>query len=225
MCLYPFKTENEVGLKYLFAINFFISLNCNGQYIRPDRLSTSFDTLKLQTEYIMKVLGISIRNNLILDDTIKISVDSNLNKFDAFFIKDNNQTYFPYLDSVTLDTAGRFYKGEKLLISKLVFRIVFNNLDTLDRIKITAAQTIVHELVHYFQALVRTGPRISGNTINDYFKEISQPIEFEAYAVGAYFMLYMVDKNQLKYILAQRVTKTERFKLLIYAFLKIPDFN
>lgn len=176
------------------------------------KIDNDINILKKQTIDIMNRLEIPIRKNHIKDDSLILTV------YKSSLITANygQEAIFPYIKSKkSIDTLNRIYKKPFIALSSVLYDIMIYKKDTSKIVIVKALGSVVHELTHYFQlTFVDEKNYIHGN-INNQVQHITQPIEFEAYAVDAYYYLFFIDKKSLKQILKRNNDKIKLYKELI----------
>ena len=184
----------------------------------PNYVSNDLNNLKEQTKYIMTLFAFPIRKNLTQDDSITISTYPS-NYLTALFKRTANRVP---LDIVTNqpDMSKFYYESPAIGISSILDSIIYKKRDTSKVTFIKAHASLAHELTHYLQDIWRddnTPYYADGNTIEHY----SQPVEFQAYTVTAYYFFYFTDLKILKKTMNLEISKSDKAKRLINAYLEL----
>ena len=169
---------------------------------------------------IAKILQIPIRPNIYKDSSLIIIVDKTIPKgiLNCAFITGNTDDVIGDM----LDTF-RYYLKPKIIISNDEYRLLCKNIDTPRKIYFKAASILLHEMIHYLQITnVRnenyyTPEATDSLSMNKY---CSQPIEFEAYSVQAYFFLKNFNHRKWKEIIKTESPLFLLEKVLINEFYK-----
>jgi hypothetical protein len=78
----------------------------------------------------------------------------------------------------------------------------------------------IHELAHYYQ-VTRDDVSLDPTNKKQELQYISQPAEFEAWGVGAYYFLNFYNKKELTKIMSKKTNNKNKIKMLINAYRKI----
>ena len=182
---------------------------------------TIYDTkvkkLVSETIKLMGIMQVKTRVNVNMDDTLVFIIDSSFKDIQGRFkTKDEFGVKF-----YNCDLKSRSYIQPLIVLSPALYSIIFINLDTIKYIKLEAHSVIVHELTHYFDETWvdkdKTIKLDKGNVV----QYISQPREFDAYAVGGYYLLRQHNKSFVKKTMNLKYTLECKKHLLINEYLRV----
>jgi len=200
-----------------FTLVIFLSMIVFKTYSQDElrfvKMDKSIDRqLLLEARDIMNILKIKVRSTLRFDGQIELSIKKGSHYLDASFNNNFGNDFLAEYD------VNRVYKAPFLIITELCLNISNKTKDTTVFYYTRARETIVHELTHYLQAsfdMTKVDPK---SNLKGY---ISEPTEFEAFSVGAYYFLQHTNKNELTRIMGLNIGLTDKCKILINTFYKL----
>ena len=202
-----------MAVKLLITIS--LLLACNKSYsqrIDYIKMDKRIDrSLLMESNRIMRILKFPLRTTINRDGMLGLVVKRGSKYLDASF---NN----PFYDVLDQYDKNRVYQAPFILITELCLDISTKARDTTRLFYIRSRETIVHELTHYLQSTFDTK---TVDAQKDFKGYVSNPTEFEAYSVGAYYFLENYNKAELMRIMIKNITVEHKCQLLINAFFKV----
>lgn len=214
-----------VGTFPLFGILFFYCATPNPTKIQNTRdtlirlvPSNDLPQLIIQTKEIMQQLGIKIRPNVDLDDTIKVvTTDTLPSRTMAMFQR--KHALYPLNMIGVIDQ--RFYETPIILKSLVLDTLINMGFEKGQMNYIIGVSGMIHEITHYLQLTYGKGTIVdtsSSTRIERIRNYVKQPVEFEANAVQGYYYLYYKNRAILDVIMASKLTSRKKSEFIINSF-------
>lgn len=192
---------------FIFGIMLIWGYACAAQNSQEDRAKLK-DELMDEAKRIMSIFSFSTRTNLALDDSLVFQVNVAALGMNAAICIDDCGGVTTVLKK-NLPYSERFYLRPKVQISPLLDSFIYN-LRYFDKASATKAKAIlIHEIVHYLQAVISKGGDQPGTV--EYYRDFQ---EWEAHAVMSYYYLEKLYPLRLKEILNEGIT-TRAIEILI----------
>ena len=204
-------------MKYVVFILLIISCSLQKK-TNTKKHYTKFDLTSAiqETKSIMNHLSIRIRENIKMDDSLRVYVNPAETNFNANF---GSETPEKGLKAPQNHIELRYYILPLIEISSVMDSIIFNKKDTSYLIYMKGTSIIIHEISHYLQETWDDN-YFKLRTMADEKRYISQPTEIESYAVGSYYFLSHFKPVELKEIMSSNETIHRKYELLINAYRK-----
>lgn len=144
---------------------------------------------------IFNKLNIPIRTTLLEDSPIQIIQNDSIDMFNAAFHLGNY-----YKDIINYGTDSAYLTNPYIVVSPILYKVLFEKKDTTKNGIINAYASIVHEISHYlFTAFKYKNYFSPQKTDRDEMeKYIGQQYELFAFSVESYYYYQRVDKKFLR---------------------------
>mgnify|MGYP003434958993 FL=1 len=155
----------------------------------------------------MDTLKISVRETINMDGPLNVESYDSLGNVGALF----------HADDTFLDSAKKkfYYKNPVIVFThKTAERLFAKENDTSDA-RILAECTLIHEICHYLQSTIKSEGYTNDLEKISIVEHIKQPVEYEAYAVGGYYLIEKVEPEYLDFVMSRKDTITEKIKMII----------
>lgn len=156
---------------------------------------------------IMDTLKIDVRETINMDGELNVKSYDSLGNVGAFFHAD-----YTFLDS----SKNKFYyKNPVIVLTNKTAERLFEIEDASSDARILAEAKLIHEICHYLQSTRQIGDYLSDLNKISIVDHIKQRIEYEAYAVGGYYLLEKVEPEYLNIIMNGKSVVDEKIKMII----------